>query len=96
MSRCSHVLHTSPHLPPPQEDAMDTVTRIASGMHLCAPQHVLCMDLVHERWDPQLVSELLASMQAQGTYRIDLQTKSFDEVWGVWGVGEVCVRFEGR
>ena len=38
-----------------EEDAMDYVTRLAAGMHLVIPHHVLCSDHVMEKWDPELV-----------------------------------------
>ena len=34
---------------------MDYVTRLAAGMHLVEPRHVLCADHVMEEWDPELV-----------------------------------------
>ena len=38
-----------------EEDAMDYVTRLAAGMHLVDPRHVLCSEHVMEEWDPELV-----------------------------------------
>ena len=38
-----------------EEEAMDYVTRLAAGMHLVEPRHVLCADHVMEDWDPELV-----------------------------------------
>ena len=36
---------------------MDYATRLAAGMHLVAPHHVLCAEHIMEEWDPQLVRE---------------------------------------
>ena len=40
-----------------EEEAMDYATRLAAGMHLVAPHHVLCAEHIMEEWDPQLVRE---------------------------------------
>ncbi len=36
---------------------MDTCTKLASQLHLCQPQHVLCADYLHEHWRPDLVRQ---------------------------------------
>jgi hypothetical protein len=38
-----------------EEDASDTVSRIAGLMHTRQPQHLLSGDYLHESWDPALV-----------------------------------------
>jgi hypothetical protein len=38
-----------------EEDASDTVSRIAGLMHTRQPQHLLSGDFLHETWDPALV-----------------------------------------
>lgn len=42
-----------------EEDAMEVATRLASTMHLHAPEHVLVAETLHETWDPVLVSPML-------------------------------------
>jgi hypothetical protein len=34
---------------------METVSKIASGMHLVQPSHILAADYIHESFSPQLV-----------------------------------------
>lgn len=42
-----------------EEDAMEVATRLASTMHLHAPEHILVAETLHEDWDPVLVSKQL-------------------------------------
>jgi secreted Zn-dependent insulinase-like peptidase len=37
-------------------DAMDCVTQLAQSMHMCAPEHILVQEYLHEEWDPAQVS----------------------------------------
>lgn len=39
-----------------EEESSDYVSRLAAGMHLVKPEHVLVADYLHEEWQPDMVS----------------------------------------
>lgn len=64
-----------------EEDAAEYVAQVASDMHQYKLEHTLIGSYLHEVFDPELISSLLARM-TPGDVRLDLQTKNFDECKG--------------
>ncbi|CAD7699759.1 unnamed protein product [Ostreobium quekettii] len=64
-----------------EEDAASYVTKLATGLFIYEPQHVLVASRLYDDWDPGLVEDLLNMMtpSAEGL-RIDLQTKHFQQM----------------
>ena len=61
-----------------EEDAAEYVAQIASDMHQYKPEDTLIGSYLYEKFDPELISNLLAKMTPT-TVRLDLLTKNFED-----------------
>jgi hypothetical protein len=54
------------------------VTRLSATLGVVKPEHVLAADWLHEAWEPERVTQLLATFSPlAGSYRVDLLTNDF-------------------
>ncbi|QDZ23491.1 insulinase-like metalloprotease [Chloropicon primus] len=61
-----------------EEEAMDYVQELAVNLRLYKTEHVLEGDYLHDRWDPELVKEILEYFKPSNM-RVEVQSSSFKD-----------------